>query len=42
MASGAQRRGLREDDIVAGSKTVSRLGDGACMVDSFTDSGQRR
>jgi hypothetical protein len=30
MASGAQRRGLGEDDIVAGSKTVSRAW-GRCL-----------
>jgi hypothetical protein len=42
MAWGAQRHGLREDDVVAGSRTASRDWDDACMVDGSTGSGQGR
>jgi hypothetical protein len=41
-ARGAQRRGLGEDDVVAGSGMMSRAWDGACVVDGVTISGQGR
>jgi hypothetical protein len=39
---GAQCRGLVEDNVVAGSRTVSQAWGRACVVDGITDSGRGR